>query len=287
LVEWVQCDVGHPDQVRRALHHIDTAFFLIHSMTDGESNYALREQRTAEVFRDECAKAGVRRVVYLGGVAPAAAPSAHLRSRLMVGELLRSGPFDTVELRASMIVGPGSASWQLIRDVAFRFPVLLLPAWTQSSTCPVAIDDVVFALIAAATLPLETPHAWFDLPGPEVMTGAEVLIRVSRLFGRSVPTFPLPLVTPALSASVLGLATGANATVTREIVSGFTSDLLPRNDRFWALAKAPRRISFDEAVRRALEAEDPSSARAQTYESVIRLLGQALASRTTRRVGSP
>ena len=109
----------------------------------------------ASTFSQAAAAAGVERIVYLGGVAPAGAGSEHLRSRLDVGEALRAGPVKTIELRASMIVGHGSLSWLIVRDLAARLPVMVLPRWLKSRTQPVAIDDVVIALVRALDLPLD------------------------------------------------------------------------------------------------------------------------------------
>ena len=128
------------------------------------------------------AAAGVERIVYLGGVAPGGPGSDHLRSRLDVGEALRSGPVKTVELRASMIVGHGSLSWLIVRDLAARLPVMILPRWLKSRTEPVAIDDAVVALVRALDMPLEA-SSWFDVPGPEMLSGKEILQATARARG--------------------------------------------------------------------------------------------------------
>jgi uncharacterized protein YbjT (DUF2867 family) len=280
LVSWVQCDVSSRDGLLRALEGIDVAWFLVHGMGGGASDYAATEAETARVFGEVAAQQGVSRIVYLGGVAPEREPSVHLKSRLTVGEVLRAGKVPTLELRASMIVGAGSASWRLVRDLAFRLPAMVLPKWTRSATCPVAIDDVVTALVAAKDVPLPE-SAWFDLPGPEVLTGAEVLLRLAALGGREVPTVPVPLLSPSLSSWWLKLVTGADFSLARELVLGFTSDLLPRDDRYWTLIGAPPRLSFDEMVFRTLaqERRAPSVAGVlgETAEFAVRVIGQRLA----------
>jgi uncharacterized protein YbjT (DUF2867 family) len=285
LVEWVTCDVDSSEQLERALDGVEVAYFLVHGMGGGRSDYATHEAETAKRFAQAAAAKRVQRIVYLGGVAPEREPSVHLQSRLTVGEVLRAGPVPTLELRASMIVGPGSASWRLVRDLAFRLPAMVLPKWTRSSTCPVAIDDVVRALVAAKDVPLPQ-SAWFDLPGPEVLTGAQVLLRLAALGGREVPTVPVPLLSPSLSSWWLKLVTGADFSLARELVLGFTSDLLPRDDRFWTLIDAPPRVSFDEAARRTLTQERADASVAgvlgETAEFVVRLIGQGLAYRRRR-----
>ncbi|MDX2015951.1 MAG: NAD(P)H-binding protein [Myxococcaceae bacterium] len=285
-VSWVKCDVADRDDLARALDGVHVAYFLVHGMGGGHADYATHEAESARLFAEVAAERGVERIVYLGGVAPEREPSVHLKSRLTVGEVLREGRVPTLELRASMIVGAGSASWKLVRDLAFRLPAMVLPKWTRSSTCPVAIDDVVGALVAAKHVPLER-SAWFDLPGPEVLTGAEVLFRLAALQGRAVPAIPVPLLSPSLSSWWLRLVTGADFSLARELVLGFTSDLLPRDDRYWQLIGAPPRLSFDEAALRALTQERAAASvrgvLGETAEFVVRVVGQGLAYRRQRR----
>ena len=113
-IEWVRCDVTDRADVERALEGMDAAYFLVHSMGKGRRDYADVERRVALQFEEAAARTGVKRIVYLGGVAPADPPSKHLQSRLDVGEILRTGTVPTLELRASMVVGNGSASWQIV-----------------------------------------------------------------------------------------------------------------------------------------------------------------------------
>jgi uncharacterized protein YbjT (DUF2867 family) len=199
----------------------------------------------------------VRRIVSRGGVAPGGAPSRHLASRLAVGEVLRAGRVPAIELRASMIVGAGGASWQVVRDLALRLPAVVLPAWAASRTCPIALDDAVRALLAARGVPLDG-GAWYDVPGPDVLSVGEILERVARLRGRELPALQTPLPSPRLSMLWLRLVSNARWPVVRELVQGLEHDLLPRDDRYWALARLPPRLGFDEAARRALEGDRPT-----------------------------
>ncbi|MBK6849083.1 MAG: NAD(P)H-binding protein [Proteobacteria bacterium] len=161
-LDWVQGDVSDPASCARALDGCQAALYLVHGIGEGR-DYHRHEVRAASTFAQAAAAAGVERIVYLGGVAPTGAGSAHLRSRLDVGEALRAGPVKTIELRASMIVGHGSLSWLIVRDLAARLPFMVLPRWLKSRTQPVAIDDVVVALLRALELPLAA-SAWFDIP---------------------------------------------------------------------------------------------------------------------------
>lgn len=194
-LEWVQGDVGDATACRRALDGCRAALYLVHGV--GESgDYARRELEVATTFSQMAASAGLERIVYLGGIAPAGVGSKHLRSRLAVGEALRSGPVKTLELRASMIVGAGSLSWLIVRDLAARLPVMVLPRWLKSRTQPVAIDDIVIALVRALELSLDA-SACFDVPGPVTLSGKEILDETARMMGLDSPrTLRVPLLSP-------------------------------------------------------------------------------------------
>src|SRR5512140_2293359 len=184
-LDWVQGDVADPAACARALDGCRAALYLVHGIGEGP-DYHRREVMAASTFSSSAAAGGVERIVYLGGVAPAGAGSEHLRSRLDVGEALRAGPVQTIELRASMIIGHGSLSWLIVRDLAARLPFMVLPRWLRSRTEPVAIDDVVIALERALTLPLSA-SAWFDIPGPEVLTGEQILVETAHALGLAAP----------------------------------------------------------------------------------------------------
>lgn len=254
-LEWVEGDVANREAVAGALDGCDAAFYLVHSMREG-GDYRRRERDAARAFAAAAAAAGVGRIVYLGGVAPAAgSASEHLRSRLEVGETLRAGAVPALELRASMIIGHGSLSWLTVRDLAARLPVMVLPRWLESRTQPVAIDDVVVALARALDLPLDGSAA-FDIPGPQTLSGRQILEETARQLGRPLPLMiEVPLLTPRLSALWVRLVTRADWQVAREIVVGLEHDLLARDDRYWTLVDHPRRLGFSEAARRALARE--------------------------------
>ena len=253
-LDWVQGDVADPASCARALAGCQAALYLVHGIGEG-GDYHQRELAAAATFSQAAATAGVARIVYLGGVAPKGAGSAHLRSRLDVGEALRAGPVVTVELRASMIVGHGSLSWLIVRDLAARLPFMVLPRWLKSRTQPVAIDDVVIALARALELPLAA-SAWFDIPGPVTLSGKEILEATAQVLGLPHPRMlELPLLSPRLSSLWVRFVTRADWSVAREVVVGLAEDLLAQDDRFWNLIGHSRRLSFAEAARLALEAE--------------------------------
>ncbi|TVR88384.1 MAG: NAD-dependent epimerase/dehydratase family protein [Trueperaceae bacterium] len=253
-LDWVQGDVGDREAMARALEGVDATLYLVHGIREG-AGYHGREVAAAADFAAVAAESGVDRIVYLGGVAPVGPGSEHLRSRIEVGETLRAGSVSTIELRASMIVGHGSLSWLIVRDLAARLPVMVLPRWLRSRTQPVAIDDVVVAVVRTFDLPIEV-NGWFDIPGPETLSGKEILDRTAVLMGLGVPrSIDVPFLSPRLSSLWIRLVTRADWSVAREIVIGLTEDLLARDDDFWARIDHPQRMSFDRAARRALAAE--------------------------------
>jgi uncharacterized protein YbjT (DUF2867 family) len=255
----VAADVGRAGDLARALEGVGAAFFLVHGMASGADDYAEEERRAASTFAREAERAGVERIVYLGGVAPRGRPSRHLASRLAVGEVLLAGRVPALELRASMIVGAGSASWRVVRDLALRLPAMVLPSWAESRTSPVAIDDVVAALVAARDLPLRGGLS-LDLPGPDVLRLREILERVAALRGRALPWIRAPLPAPRVSSLWLKLVSGAEWTVVRELVLGLEHDLLPRDGAsFWDRVPARALVPFDEAAGRALAGDRPGA----------------------------
>jgi uncharacterized protein YbjT (DUF2867 family) len=272
-VDWAEGDVADAASCARALDGCLAALYLVHGIGDG-ADYHRREVEAASGFARAAGAAGVERIVYLGGVAPGGSGgSEHLRSRLDVGEALRSGPVKTIELRASMIVGYGSLSWLIVRDLAARLPVMVLPRWLKSRTQPVAIDDVIAALVAALDVPLQSSD-WFDVPGPDTLSGKQILRQTARVMGLNPPRMlEVPLLSPRLSSLWVRFVTRARWSIAREVVVGLTEDLLARDDRFWSLVGHPDRLTFAEAATRALEAERPDGASPGIWGGIERIRG--------------
>jgi uncharacterized protein YbjT (DUF2867 family) len=253
--EWVGLDVGDPASLARALEGCDAALYLVHGMASHRHDFRRVELQQAETFVRAAERAGTRRIVYLGGVAAPRDASEHLRSRQEVGEALRAGRVSTIELRASMIVGDGSLSWLIVRDLAARLPVMVLPRWLKSRTEPVAIDDIVTALVRSLDLHLPGSE-WFDVPGPELLSGREILERTAAVLGLRIPlTIEVPLLSPRLSSHWVRFVTRAEWSVAREVVIGLKHDLIARDDRFWRLIGHSTRLPFEAAARLALEAD--------------------------------
>ncbi|NJK88877.1 MAG: NAD(P)H-binding protein [Myxococcales bacterium] len=251
--EWVKADLQDPATLLQAMDGCGAAIFLVHHLADG-AGYSAREEESAIAFGRAARAAGIERIVYLGGVSPAGSPSRHLSSRIACGRALASEGVPTVELRAGMILGAGSESFRIVRDLSVRLPLMVLPAWLENRSQPISIVDVVFALVASLEVDRVSEGVW-DLPGPETLSAAEILRRVSLLRGVDPWVLRVPLVSPQLSSYWIQWVTRANPRVARELVEGLQNDLLAEDTGFWSNFPDHRLLSFDEAARRALDEE--------------------------------
>jgi len=231
--EWVRVDVEQVETLHKALVGCDGAFYLIHGMGQG-SDYPEREAQSARNFLEAAEACGVRRIVYLGGVLPPTGKrvSKHLASRRNTGRILRSGRVSTIELRAAMIVGLGSVSWTMVRDLAARLPAMVLPRWLRNNSHPIAVDDVVWALLAALHSPEEGSRV-YDVPGPERISHRDMLQRVASLQGHTRRMINIPILTPRLSSYWVALVTRVDLEMVKELVEGVRFDLDPTEAIFW------------------------------------------------------
>ena len=240
-----------------ALAGIDTAYFLIHSMETSAADplatgFADRDRRAAAQFAGAARTAGVRRVVYLGGLVPAGAgASAHLASRLEVEETLLAAAPEAVALRASIVIGARSRSFRFLVRLVERVPVMPLPDWREHRTAPIDGRDVMAYLVAAGTDPVVDGRLSLDIAGPEVMTYAAMIerIRDALLLGR--PRLDLPLRLTAITSRIAAVIAGEDPALIEPLMGSLGSDLLPRDDRAAALFGV-RVHGFDAAVERAL-----------------------------------
>ena len=233
-----------------ALASVDTAFYLVHSMESG-ADFAARDRRAAANFAAAAARAGVRRIVYLGGLADdAASLSAHLRSRAETGRLLRGSGVPVVEFRASIVIGAGSLSFEMIRALVERLPVMICPRWVNTPAQPIAVDDVVRYLAAAIDLPGGQDET-FDIGGPDVVSYGEMMRLYARLRGLRRLLISVPVLTPRLSGLWLGLVAPAQARVGRPLVEGLRNATVVRNPRAraaFAIDPMPLSQAFGRAI---------------------------------------
>jgi len=237
---------------------IDVAYWLVHSMESGV-DFERADRLAAERFAAAAQAAGVKRLVYLGGLgADDDALSAHLRSRHEVGAILRASGLDVVELRASIIVGAGSFSFDLVRTLVERLPVMICPAWLATPTQPIAITDVVAYLVAALDLPPGPPRI-FEIGGPDKVSYGAIMREYARQRGLWRLMIPVPVLTPRLSSLWLKLVTPEYSKVGRKLIDGLKNPTVVTND---AAARAfdvrPRALVT--AVAEAAEQEDASFA---------------------------
>lgn len=266
--EWVRLDLDDEATLGPALEGCDRAVYLVHSLDSG-TGYDVREQRAAARFAAAAARAGCRRLVYLGGVAPRRQPSRHLRSRVATGATLRGGAVPVVELQAGIIIGPGSASWDILRDLAVRMPLLPEVRWLRSRVSPIALQDVIVAITHALT-DLPCAQGVFDLPGPEVLSARALLERTAALAGREPPWVPVPLLPRRVASRLLPLVTRAQPTLTKELLAGLGTDLVGSAPSFWGLHPRHKLVSLPDAIQLALQRERrQQSLRAQLAESLI------------------
>jgi uncharacterized protein YbjT (DUF2867 family) len=241
-----------------ALDGIDVAYFLIHSMETAAApdaaggGFADRDRRAAAQFARAARAAGVRRVVYLGGLVPAgAAASPHLASRLEVEDTLLAAAPEAVALRASIVIGARSRSFRFLVRLVERVPFMPLPDWRENRTAPIDVRDVMTYLVAAGTSPVVDGPMSLDIAGPDVMTYAVMIerIRDALLLGR--PRLDLPLRMTAVTSRIAAAIAGEDPALIEPLMGSLGSDLLPRDDRAAALFGV-RVHGFDAAVERAL-----------------------------------
>ncbi len=247
---WVELDLERPETLPTALVGCDSAIYLIHGMGQGHDDYPERERACAEAFAAAAAKAKLRRIVYLGGVVPQQGASRHLRSRERTGEILRGGTIDTIELRAAMVIGVGSASWGMVRDLARRLPAMVLPRWLRNASYPIAVEDVVAGLVEALAIPGKGSRL-FELPGPQRITHRDMLVRTIEAMGRKSRMFNVPVLTPRLSSYWIALVTRTDLAMAKELVEGVRFDLEPLGESLWnSVPHVP--MGLDDAIRTAL-----------------------------------
>ncbi len=260
-VDVVEGDASSAPDLRTALDGIRVAYFLIHSMGDAE-DFAEQERRLAQTFADVAREAGVRRIVYLSGLHPAGEElSPHLASRVEVGDILLASGVPTAVLQAAVVLGDGSASFDMLRYLASRLPAMVAPKWLKNRIQPIAIDDVMHYLVGAADLP-DDVNRTFDIGGPEVMTYEEMLHAFIRVTGRRRRLIvTIPVLTPRLASHWVGLVTPLDSGIAKPLVGSLVHEVVcSENDIARYVPDPPEgRLAFDEAVRRAMRGARPDT----------------------------
>ncbi len=251
--EVVEGDVLDRASLGRALAGIETAYYLVHSM-GATADFADLDRQGAANFGLAARAAGVHRIVYLGGLGdPVDDLSPHLRSRHETGEILRDSGVPVIELRASIIIGSGSLSFEMIRALTERLPVMICPRWVDIAAQPIAIDDVMAYLVAAADLPADAGGV-YEIGGPDVVSYGDIMREYARQRGLRRLLIPVPLLTPHLSSLWLGLVTPLYARVGRKLIDSLKNATVVRSTRSAAFGVQPRGLAS--AIARAIEATD-------------------------------
>ena len=223
-------DLLEPGSFEQALGGADAAYYLVHSMKAGE-DFEERDRTAAGNFADAASAAGVGRVIYLGGLGEEGEDlSRHLKSRREVEQILGGGDYDLTTLRAAIIIGHGSASFDMVRQLASRLPVMVTPRWVQNECQPIAIDDVISYLVGVLEAP-ETAGETYEIGGPDVLTYGEILRQTARAMGRRAPVIiPVPVLTPRLSSYWVGLMTNVDSRVARPLIDGLKNAVVVRDN---------------------------------------------------------
>ncbi len=254
-VERVEADASELDQIRDALHGADVAYYLIHSLGTGPT-FEARDRRTALTFSQAAREAGVGRIVYLGGLSPDDEDlSPHLASRKEVGEILLASGVPTTVLQAAVILGSGSASFEMMRYLTERLPAMTTPRWVDNRVQPIAIRDVLRYLVGSARMPADVSRT-FDVGGPDVLTYRDMMQRYAQVAGlprRRIVS--VPVLTPRLSSHWVGLVTPVPSGIARPLVESLQHEVVCKEDDIREYVPDPEDglVHFETAVSLALQ----------------------------------
>ncbi|MFJ7498636.1 DUF2867 domain-containing protein [Serratia grimesii] len=263
-IEWLQeqhwphvncqyVDVYQPDTLAAALWEIDAVYYLIHGMGDGD-DFIEKERQAAENLRDALRSSNVKQVIFLGALQPAGESSPHLVARKLTGEILRQSGIPITELRASIIVGPGSAAFEIMRDMVYNLPILTPPRWVRSKSSPVALENLLVYLADLLEHPAEENRI-FDVAGPEYISYQTMFERFIAISGKKRWLIPIPLPTRFISVWFISMITSVPTSIARALIQGLNHDLPADGKPIQALI--PQRLqTFDQAVTATLKREE-------------------------------
>jgi uncharacterized protein YbjT (DUF2867 family) len=248
-VRWVVADVGNPTEVGRALEGVAVVYYLVHSL--GSADFAHRDRRGATILARAAQGAGVRQIVYLGGLAAHGNDlSEHLRSRRETEIALRSGTVPVTAIGAAVVIGRGSAAFETIVALVDRLPAMVCPRWVSTPTQPIAIDDVVSYLASVCGFDAVLDET-LQAGGPQVMTYRTMIEEIARIRGRHPRIVEVPVLTPRLSSYWLELVTPVNAATARPLIDGLRTPTVVTDTRLQELVPLEL-TSFEDAARKAL-----------------------------------
>jgi uncharacterized protein YbjT (DUF2867 family) len=253
-VEIVEGDLLEPDTLAGDFDGVDAAYYLVHSLQTG-GDFEERDRQAATNFSAAASAVGVDRVVYLGGLGETGDDlSPHLRSRQEVETLLARGSYDLTTLRAAIIVGAGSISFQMVRQLVSKLPVMIAPKWVYTYCQPIAISDVVSYLVGVLEAP-ETAGETYEIGGPEVLTYKEMLVRTGEAMGKRRLIVPVPVLSPRLSSYWVDLMTDIPASISHPLILGLKNPVIVTDESIDEHVRVDR-TPFQTAVERALREGD-------------------------------
>ena len=229
-VELIDADALQPNTLKQALQNVDTAYYLVHSMAAGK-NFSRLDLEAAANFAAAAESAGLRRIIYLGGLVPEDADSEHIVSRRETGDILRRGKVPVTEVRAGIIVGTGSAAFEVMRDLVFHLPAMITPRWVRAKSPPIALDNLLEYLVRLPDID-EAAGQIYDAAGPETLTYEEMMRVLADVAGKRQPIIvPVPVLSPKLSSYWLRFVTSVPTNIARALIGGlkhdFTADTAP------------------------------------------------------------
>ena len=265
-VALAEADALQPESLDSVLEDVDIAYYLVHSMAAGK-NFPELDATAARNFAEAAARQGVKRIVYLGGLVPESPKSTHLRSRQETGDILRAGSVPVTEVRAGMIIGPGSAAWEVIRDLVNHLPIMVTPRWVFSRSTPIALSNLLHYL-AEAPLLGETAGEIYDVGGVDDLTYKEIMQQYAELVGKKTRIIPVRVLTPRLSSYWLRLVTSVPTNIARALIDGLSQDVIADGSRLANLVPQ-KLLGFREAAFEALEADRKHALPARWVEGAI------------------
>jgi uncharacterized protein YbjT (DUF2867 family) len=259
-----------PASLIGAFRGVDTAFYLVHSMNGGE-RFEAEDRRAASNFADAARQAGVRRIIYLGGLAHGASLSPHMRSRAETGNILRASGLSVIELKSSIVIGSGSASFEVIRALVERLPVMTTPRWVSTAAQPIAVEDVIEYLVAAARLPARG-NLTFEIGGADVTSYVGIMREYARQRNLHRWFLPVPFLSLSLSSRWLTLITPVYAAIGRCLIESVRNPSVVENPSALA-AFDIRPMGIARAIQRALTNEDRDLAETRWSDAWARAAG--------------
>jgi uncharacterized protein YbjT (DUF2867 family) len=249
--EPVYGDVSDPASLATGLAGAEAAYYLVHSLESAD--FVEKDAAAARGFGKAAAEAGLDRIIYLGGLGRDDPElSDHLRSRREVETLLGSAGVSVTVLRAAIIIGHQSISWEITRQLVAHLPAMVVPRWATTRTQPIALSDVLRYLVGVLE-PEAAKGRVFEIGGPDVLTYAEMMRRVARLHHhRPLPMLPVPLLTPRLSSYWLALVTDVDTATARNLVDSMSNEVIVTDDSITELMPGGP-MGYDDAVREALQ----------------------------------